>query len=151
MHSNFKAMANWNYHDMEVLILFMGPSTEDYKNNITKTEAWVEVYIIHLQKPQMSTTKYGFCCTLQWPGRSCLVIVDSESEAEAVLTLGDLDGKPFPVSPDTQFNTHTGAVLVPNEICPDGISWSDLFELVAEEHDIAHVSLVLVAVASVGG
>ena len=59
------------------------------------------------------------------PDKSHLVIVDSESEAEAMLTLKDLDGKPFPVSPDTQLNTRTGTVLIPNEICPDGFSWSD--------------------------
>ena len=76
--------------------------------------------------------------------RSCLVIVDSESEAEAMFTLKDLDGEPFPVSPDTQLNTRTGTILIPNEICPDSISWSDcfpdLFELIADDHDIAHVS-----------
>ena len=33
-----------------------------------------------------------------------------------MLTLKDLDGKPFPVSPDTQLNTRTGTVLIPNEI-----------------------------------
>ena len=59
------------------------------------------------------------------PDRSCLVIVDSESETEAMLTLKDLDGKPFLVCPDTQLNTRTGTVLIPNEICPDGVSWSD--------------------------
>ena len=47
-------------------------------------------------------------------------------------------------SPDTQLSTHTGTVLIPNEIRPDGISWSDcppdLSELIADEHDITHVS-----------
>ena len=46
--------------------------------------------------------------------------------------------------PDTQLNTCTGTVLIPNEIWPDGISWSDcspeLTELIADEHDITHVS-----------
>ena len=61
-----------------------------------------------------------------------------------MLTLKDLDGKPFPVSSDTQLNTRTGTILIPNEICPDGVSWSDrspdLSELIAGKHDITHVS-----------
>ena len=61
-----------------------------------------------------------------------------------MLTLKDLDEKPFPVSPDNQLNTRTGTVLIPNEIWPDGISLPDCssapFELIANEHDIAHVS-----------
>ena len=60
-----------------------------------------------------------------------------------MLTLKDLDGKPFPVCPDTRLNTPTGTVLIPNEICPDGVSWSDcspdLSKLIADEHDITHV------------
>ena len=35
-------------------------------------------------------------------------------------------------------------LFLPNEICPDSISWSDyspdLYELIADEHEIAHVS-----------
>ena len=77
------------------------------------------------------------------PDKSRLVIVDSEFEAEAMLTLKDFDEKPFPVSPDIQLNT-PGTILFPNEICPDGVSWSDcspdLSELIADEHDITHVS-----------
>ena len=61
-----------------------------------------------------------------------------------MLTLKDLDEKPFPVSSDTQLNTCTGTVLIPHEICTVSISWldcsSDLIELIADEHDIAHVS-----------
>ena len=48
-------------------------------------------------------------------GGGRLVIVDSESEAEAMLTLNDLDGQSIPVFSDTQLNTET--VLIPNEIC----------------------------------
>ena len=62
-----------------------------------------------------------------------------------MLTLKELDGKPFPVSSDTQLNTHTGTVLIPHEICPVGVSWPDysteLFELIADNHDFAHVLL----------
>ena len=47
------------------------------------------------------------------PDRSCLVIVDLESQAEAMLTLKNLDGKPFPVSSDSQLNTPTDTVLIP--------------------------------------
>uniref|UniRef100_A0A0P4WQG1 MADF domain-containing protein n=1 Tax=Scylla olivacea TaxID=85551 RepID=A0A0P4WQG1_SCYOL len=46
-------MANWNYHDTEVLIseierrpCLWDPSAEDYKDKIKKTEAWVEVYTL---------------------------------------------------------------------------------------------------------
>ena len=78
------------------------------------------------------------------PDRSRLVIVDTESRIEAVLTLKDLDGIPFPISPNIQLNTRTGTVLISNEICPVVISWCDcsldLFELIADEHDITHVS-----------
>ena len=45
------------------------------------------------------------------PDKSHLVIVDTESKAEAMLILTDLDAKPFPVSPDTQPNTHTSLRL----------------------------------------
>ena len=45
-------------------------------------------------------------------------------------------------------NTLTGTVPIPNEICPDGVSWSDcspdLFELIANEHDITHVSCFII-------
>ena len=62
-----------------------------------------------------------------------------------MLTLKDLDGKPFPVSPDTQLNTHTDTVLIPNETCPDGVGWSDCSpDLIADEHDIAHVSCFII-------
>ena len=57
--------------------------------------------------------------------RSRLVIVDSESRAEILLTLKDLNGKPFPVSSDTQLNTHTSTVLIPHEIFPVGVTWPD--------------------------
>ena len=61
-----------------------------------------------------------------------------------MITLKDLDGKPFSVSSDTQLDICIGTLLIPNEICPDGISWfdgsPDLSELIADEHDIAHVS-----------
>ena len=52
----------------------------------------------------------------------------------------NLDGKPFPVSSDIQLNTRTGTVLIPNEVCPVGVSWPDcscdLLELIG---DIVHV------------
>ena len=45
---------------------------------------------------------------------------------------------------DTELNTRIGTILIPNEICPDGVSWpdgsSDLLKVIAYEHDIAHVS-----------
>ena len=78
------------------------------------------------------------------PDRSRLVIVDTESQAEAMLTLKTLDRKPFPVSSDTQFKTRTGTVLIPSEICPMGVSLPDcsfdLLELIADKHDTVHVS-----------
>ena len=81
------------------------------------------------------------------PDRSRLFIVDTESQAEAILTLKDHDWKPFPVSSDTQLNTRTGTVLIPPEIYPVSINWpacsSDLLELIADEHKIAHVSCLL--------
>ena len=43
------------------------------------------------------------------------------------------------LSPDTQLNTPTGTVPIPNEICPDS-DCSDLSELIADKHDIAYVS-----------
>ena len=73
------------------------------------------------------------------PEISRLVIVDSESQAEDMLTLKDLDGKPFPVFPDTQLNTRTGTILIPNEICQVDVSWPYLSELIADKHDITHV------------
>ena len=54
---------------------------------------------------------------------SHLVIVDSESQDEAMFTLKDLDGKPYRVSPDTQLNTCIGAVLLPHEIFPYFLSF----------------------------
>ena len=52
--------------------------------------------------------------------------------------------KPFAVTANTQMNTRTGTILIPNETCPVGISWPDcscdLFELIAEEHNTTHVS-----------
>ena len=54
------------------------------------------------------------------PDRSHLVIVDLESQAQSMLK--DLDGKLFPVFPDTQLNTRTGTVLISHEICPVGDS-----------------------------
>ena len=60
-----------------------------------------------------------------------------------MFTLKDLNVKPSPVSPDTQLYTCTGSGLILNEICPVGVSWtessSDLFEVIADEHDIAYV------------
>ena len=60
-------MANLNDHDMEVLIsqterrpCLWIPSREHYKDKITKTEFWVEVYIVYQQKPQVPTTRHGF-------------------------------------------------------------------------------------------
>ena len=50
--------------------------------------------------------------------KSHLLIVDSESQAEAMSILKDLDRKPFLVFPDTQLNTCTCIVHIPNEICP---------------------------------
>ena len=35
------------------------------------------------------------------PDKSYLLIIDLESQAEAMLTLKNLDGKPFPVFPNT--------------------------------------------------
>ena len=59
-----------------------------------------------------------------------------------MLILKDLDGKSFPVSSDIQLNTRTGTVLIPHEVCPVDVNWPDcssvLFELIADEHDIAH-------------
>ena len=61
-----------------------------------------------------------------------------------MLTLKNLEGKPFPVYPDTQVNIHTGTVLISHEICPVGVSWSDcssdLLKLIADKHYIAHIS-----------
>ena len=78
------------------------------------------------------------------PDSHCLDIVDTQSQAEAMFTLKDLDGKPLPVSSDSQLNIHTGTILIPHKICLVGIRGphcsSDLFELVADEHDIAPVS-----------
>ena len=58
------------------------------------------------------------------------------------------DGKPLPVSPDTQLSTHTNTILIPNEIYPVGVSWpncySDIFELIADDHDIVHVSYFII-------
>ena len=74
-----------------------------------------------------------------------LFIVDTESQAEAMLTLKDFDGKPFPMSSDTQFNTRIGTIVIPHEICTVGISRpdcsTDLFELIVDELDIACVLL----------
>ena len=55
--------------------------------------------------------------------RSHLVFVASEFQAQAILTLKGLEGKPFLVSPDTQLNTYT--VLIFHKICPVGVSLSD--------------------------
>ena len=75
---------------------------------------------------------------------SHLVIVALESQAKAMLTLKYLDGKPFPVFPDTQLNAYTGTALIHHKICLVVVNWSDcsseLFELIADKHDIAHVS-----------
>ena len=60
---------------------------------------------------------------LTWPNRSHLVIVDTQSQAEALLILKDLDWKTFWVSSDTQLNNRTGTVLIPHEIYQVGISW----------------------------
>ena len=65
-----------------------------------------------------------------------------------MLTLKDLKKKIFPVSPDTQLNTRTGTVLILHEICPMNISWpdcsSDLFDLIADEHDISDLSCFVI-------
>ena len=114
---------------------------------------WNKYFHIHAHAPYSKNTfqfqkwiqrQMGKVTFHTWPDKSCIVIVNSESKVEAMLTLKDLDWKPFPVSHDAQLYTHTGIVLIPNEICSDGVSWcdcsTDLFELIADKHDIAHVS-----------
>ena len=65
-----------------------------------------------------------------------------------MLIVKDLGGKPFIVSPDTQLNTRTGTVLIPNKTCPVDVSWPDcyfdLFELIADKLDITHVSCFII-------
>ena len=65
-----------------------------------------------------------------------------------MLTLKGFEGKPFLVFPDIQLNTRTGTVLISDEICSGSISWpdcsSDIFELIAEEHDITHTSCFII-------
>ena len=53
----------------------------------------------------------------------------------------------FSVSSDAYLNTRTGTVCILCEICPVGISWPDyteLFELIADEHNIAHMSCFII-------
>ena len=57
-----------------------------------------------------SENTFQFKKCIQRPERYRLVIVNSESQAPAMLTLKDLDGKSFLVSPDTKLRkTHTHA------------------------------------------
>ena len=68
---------------------------------------------------------------LTQPDRFCLIIIDSESQAQAMLTLKDLEGKPFPMSPDVQLNTLLVPFSYPMKL---------IIDLFVDEHDIAHVS-----------